>query len=183
MTPCSVARSSVATVAVALAVLCLASCKRGGPPGLPLGTAGGDTGADARAAGRWIEGLRAGDAGALAAQAHYPFDLRDTRAAGQKGRCESGVLGDADAMKKGASCLMADALLKGDLAANPAPRIVAMSTSELAPWAKPWAGEIRPGLRLMSVFIHGTSSAYELIVLVGDDGVHGFWENVSIDPA
>jgi hypothetical protein len=162
------------------------ACKRSGPsdpPGLPLGTAGGDTSADAKVAGLWIESLRNVDAGRVAAQARYPFDFRDTRAAGQKGRCESGVLGDARAMTGVSSCLVADRLLKEDLAANPAPRIVAMSKETLPPWASAWASSVAPGWRLMSAFIHGNTSAFELIVLVGDDGVHGFWQNVSIDPA
>jgi hypothetical protein len=163
------------------------SCKRAGTArderASPVTASDDATPAELALAARWIDGLRAKDGGALAALARAPFDFRDARTGAPKASCADGVRADAAAVATLASCLVADPLLKKDLAANPAPRIVSTTKDELPPWAKPWAGQVRAGLRPISVFIHGPGSSFELILLVAADGVHAFWQNVFVEPS
>ena len=34
----------------------------------------------------------------------------------------------------------------------------------------------------MSTFIHSEKITFEMILLVTDDGVHGVWQNVTVEP-
>ena len=61
-------------------------------------------------------------------------------------------------------------------------RIFAVDAGELPPWAKPWANGVRPGLRALSTVGHGEAGAREFVLRVGDDGVHGLWQNVIEEP-
>ena len=80
------------------------------------------------------------------------------------------------------SCLAKDETFHADLSATPEPRFAAIDVGSLPPWAKAWAKTIRAGLRPVSTFAHGEAEARELVLLVGDDGVHGLWQNVTVEP-
>jgi hypothetical protein len=134
------------------------------------------------AATAWLDALRGGSAAGVAKLAVVPFDYRDTRPKGRKTRCSTRVLASAAATKVIAACLTADARLHANLVATPEPRLFAISTAELPPWAAPWAKAIPAGVQPISTFVHGEGSADELVLLVGGDGVHGLWQNLILEP-
>lgn len=132
-------------------------------------------------AARWLASWRAGKPDALIKLARTPFDFRDTRPKPPKG-CKSRSASEQKGVKEVATCLAKDKLLHEDLLANPEPRIVAVSKGTLPGWAEPWAPQLGPAVRPMSVFIHANTSAFEIILLVTADGVRGVWQNVTIEP-
>jgi hypothetical protein len=134
------------------------------------------------AATAWLNALRGERATDVAKLAVVPFDFRDTRPAGRKARCASRVAASAAATKMIATCLLADARLHSNLLATPVPRLFAISAADLPPWAAPWAKAIPAGVQPISTFVHGEGSADELVLLVGDDGVRGLWQNLTVEP-
>jgi hypothetical protein len=132
-------------------------------------------------AARWIAALRQKGTAAITTLARAPFDFRDTRTTLPKG-CGSHVATDPRGVDVVAACLAKDKDLRATLLAYPEPRLFAISKETLPEWAKPWAGDLKPGLRPMSTFIHGDKAAFEMILLVTDDGVHGVWQNVTFEP-
>jgi hypothetical protein len=132
-------------------------------------------------AARWMEALRQKGTAAITTLARAPFDLRDTRTTLPRG-CGSHVASDPRGVAVVAGCLAKDKDLRATLLANPEPRLFAISRETLPGWAKPWAGGLPPGLRPMSTFIHGDKAAFEMILLVTEDGVHGVWQNVTYEP-
>jgi hypothetical protein len=163
------------------------SCKRTGTvtddKASPVTATDDASPAEAKAAATWLEALRAKSANAVAHAARAPFDFHDARQGAPRAKCGDVAHADAKGVDALAACLVTDEILSADLAANPAPRIVATTKELLPAWAKPWAGDVRPGLRPMSVFIHGPSSSFEMILLVADDGVHAFWQTLFVDPS
>ena len=129
-----------------------------------------------------MDRLRERDAGSVAMQIVPPFDFRDTRRDAAKKKCGSRVATNAKGTAAIAGCLSKDADLHADLAMTPEPRLFAVDKGALPPWAQPWAKDLRPGLRAVSTFVHGETGAYELVLLVGDDGVRGLWQNVTVEP-
>ncbi|HSZ82424.1 MAG TPA: pyridoxal-phosphate dependent enzyme [Polyangia bacterium] len=132
-------------------------------------------------AARWIAALRQKGTAAITTLARAPFDFRDTRTTLSRG-CGSHVASDPRGVAVVAGCLAKDKDLRATLLANPEPRLFAISKETLPGWAKPWAGGLPPGLRPMSTFIHGDKAAFEMILLVTEDGVHGVWQNVTYEP-
>jgi hypothetical protein len=132
-------------------------------------------------AAQWMANLRAGNATALVKLAGTPFDFRDTRTKPPRG-CKSGVAADRKAVAAVVSCLTTDKLLHEDLLMNPASKIFAMSKETLPGWAKAWAETLRADVRPMSVFIHGKTSAFEIILLLTQENVFGVWQNVILEP-
>jgi hypothetical protein len=135
--------------------------------------------ADVKAAAAWIDALRERDPGAVLAKTQVPFDFRD---GSRKKRCGARAATTRAAAASVTSCLAKDETFHADLSAMPEPRFVAIDASTLPPWAKAWAKTLAPGLRPISTFIHGDKEARELVLLVGDDGVHGLWQNISVEP-
>jgi hypothetical protein len=135
-----------------------------------------------KAATTWIDALRGRSAEALAKLVIVPFDYRDTRRDARKRKCASRVSSNAAATMAIAACLATDEQLHANLLAMPELRLFAIAKDALPPWAAPWAKAIRPGLQPMSTFVHGDGSADEIVLLVGEDGVHGLWQNVTFEP-
>jgi hypothetical protein len=153
------------------------------PPVAATEPAGADVSTrDAAVAVVWIDALRERDPGAVLDKTLLPFDFRDAHAGGHRKRCGTRVATTRAAAAGIATCLATDARLHAELSATPEPRFVAIGGDELPPWAKSWGKTIRPGLRALSTFVHGEADARELVLLVGDDGVHGVWQNLSIEP-
>jgi hypothetical protein len=132
-------------------------------------------------AARWIEALRQKGTAAITTLARAPFDLRDTRTTLPKG-CGSHVASDPRGVAVVAACFAKDKDLHATLLAYPEPRLFAISKETLPEWARPWADALAPGVRPMSTFIHGDKAAFDMILLVTDDGVHGVWQNVTYEP-
>ena len=132
-------------------------------------------------AARWIAALRQKGTSAITTLARAPFDFRDTRTTLPKG-CGSHVATDPRGVAVVAACIAKDKDLHATLLANPEPRLFAASKETLPEWAKPWAGALAPGVRPMSTFIHGDKAAFDMILLVTDDGVRGVWQNVTYEP-
>jgi hypothetical protein len=132
-------------------------------------------------AARWMSALRQKGTGAITTLARVPFDFRDTRTTLSRG-CGSHVASDPRGVAVVAACLAKDKELRATLLANPEPRLFAISKETLPDWAKPWANDLAPGQRPMSTFIHVDKTAFEMILLVTDDGVHGVWQNVTYEP-
>jgi hypothetical protein len=130
---------------------------------------------------RWMTALRQKGTAAITTLARAPFDFRDTRATLPRG-CGSHVASDPRGIAVVAGCIAKDRDLHATLLTNPEPRLFAVSKETLPEWAKAWAGDVKPGLRPMSTFIHGDKAAFEMILLVTDDGVHGVWQNVTYEP-
>jgi hypothetical protein len=135
--------------------------------------------ADTKAAAVWIDALRERDPGAVLAKTQVPFDFRD---ASRKKRCGTRAATTRAAAASVTSCLAKDETFHADLSATPEPRLITIDAGTLPPWAKAWAKTLRPGLRPISTFVHGEKEARELVLLVGDDGVHGLWQNVTVEP-
>ncbi len=138
--------------------------------------------ADAKAALAWIDALRERDPGAVLAKTVVPFDFRDMGVGARKKKCVTRAATTRTAAAGVATCLAKDERFHADLSATPEPRLVAVDAASLPPWAKPWAKTLRPGLRPISTFVHGEDEARELVLLVGDDGVRGLWQNVIVEP-
>jgi hypothetical protein len=136
--------------------------------------------ADARAALAWIDALRERDPGAVLEKSLIPFDFRD--AGPRNTKCPTRAAITHALASSVAKCLAKDMNFHADLSATPEPRVVAVDAGALPPWAQGWAKTIRPGLRALSTFVHGETEARELVLLVGDDGVHGLWQNVISEP-
>jgi hypothetical protein len=134
---------------------------------------------DASAAAAWLDALRERDPGALAAKSLLPFDFRDTHA---RGKCGTRAAATRAAATTVTTCLATDPRLHAELSATPEPRLVPLDVGSFPPWAQGWAKTMRPGLRGLSTFVHGEADARELVLLVGDDGVHGIWQNLSVEP-
>ncbi len=132
-------------------------------------------------AARWIAALRQKGTGAITTLARAPFDFRDTRTTLPKG-CGSHVASDPRGIAVVAACLAKDKDLHATLLAYPEPRLFAISRETLPEWAKAWAGALAPGIQPMSTFIHGDKAAFDMILLVTDDSVHGVWQNVTYEP-
>jgi hypothetical protein len=132
----------------------------------------------------WLDALRERDPGALLEKTVLPFDFRDAHpsARSDKKKCGARLAANRAAAQGIATCLATDPRLHADLSGTPEPRLVALDVGELPPWAKPWANAVRPGLRAISTFVHGEGDARELVLLVGDDGVHGLWQNLTVEP-
>jgi hypothetical protein len=137
---------------------------------------------DMKAALAWLDALRERDPGAVREKSALPFDFRDSRAKAPAKKCRSRVAADKKAVAAVATCVATDARFHTDLSATPEPRIVPLDAGSLPPWAQPWAKTLRPGLRLVSTFVHGEDEARELVLLVADDGVHGLWQKVTVEP-
>jgi hypothetical protein len=137
--------------------------------------------AETATATRWLAALRQKGTGAITTLARAPFDFRDTRTTLPKG-CGSHVASDPRGVAVVAACIAKDKDLHATLLAYPEPRLFATSKETLPEWAKPWAGALAPGIRPMSTFIHGDKAAFDMILLVTDDGVHGVWQNVTYEP-
>jgi hypothetical protein len=134
---------------------------------------------DAKAAAAWIDALRERDPSAVLAKTAMPFDFRD---GSKKKRCPPRVATTRAAAAGVTGCLVKDESFHDDLSGTPEPRLIVLDAGSFAPWAKAWAKTIGPGLRAVSTFVHGEREARELVLLVGDDGVHGLWQNVSLEP-
>jgi hypothetical protein len=148
-------------------------------PTAPAAPAADAPTADTKVAGAWIDALRERDPGAVLAKTQLPFDFRD---GSHKKKCRTRAATTRAAAASVTSCLAKDETFHADLSATPEPRFVAIDASTLPPWAKAWAKTMRPGLRAISSFAHGEKEARELVLLVGDDGVHGLWQNVTVEP-
>jgi hypothetical protein len=136
---------------------------------------------DAKAALAWLETLRERDPGALLEKTALPFDFRDADA--HKKKCGTRLAATKAAAKDVATCLALDPRFHADLSATPEPRLIALDAADaFPPWTKSWVKTMAPGLRALSTFVHGESDARELVVLVGDDGVRGLWQQLTIEP-
>jgi hypothetical protein len=134
---------------------------------------------DAKAALAWIDALRERDSGTVLSKTFVPFDFRD---GSRKKKCGArGATTRAEAATI-TRCLAKDESFHADLSATPEPRLVAIDAATLPPWAQPWAKTLGPGVRPISTFVHGEDEARELVLLVGDDGVRGLWQNVIPEP-
>lgn len=150
------------------------------PPPAPVGTPAEKPSPDAKAALTWFDALRERDPGALLEKTALPFDFRDADA--HKKKCGTRLAMTKAAAKDVATCLATDPRFHAELSATPEPRLVALDPGEFPPWAKPWVKTLAPGLRGLSTFVHGEGDARELVVLVGDDGVHGLWQQLTLEP-
>jgi hypothetical protein len=178
---------------VALAAIAApAGCKRHEPPAAPPAAVAPKAAApqppaaatdaptaDTKAAAAWIDALRERDPGAVLAKTQVPFDFRD---GSRKKKCGTRAATTRAAAASVTSCLAKDETFHADLSATPEPRFIAIDASTLPPWAKAWSKTLRPGLRPISTFVHGEREAREIVLLVGDDGVHGLWQNVTLEP-
>ena len=155
-------------------------------PAAPDPAASGAPPQDLRAATAWIDALRGRSPAALVKETRLPFDLRNTRrGAGMKpgkAACANRVATNPAGATAIGACLAQDAQLHADLAAMPELRLFEIDPPSFPPWAQPWTKTLRPGLRGLSTFVHGDSDVHELVLLVGDDGVHGLWQNVTQEP-
>ncbi|HVU50614.1 MAG TPA: hypothetical protein VHL80_07990 [Polyangia bacterium] len=134
---------------------------------------------DAKAALAWIDALRERDPGAVLEKTVVPFDFRDVS---RKKRCGAKAATTRAAAATVTRCLAKDETFHADLSATPEPRLVAIDGATLPPWAQPWAKALTPGVRAISTFVHGEDEARELVLLVGDGGVRGLWQNVIPEP-
>jgi hypothetical protein len=135
--------------------------------------------ADSKAAAAWIAALRERDPATVLAKTAVPFDFRDGSA---KKKCPPRTATTRAAAAGIMSCLAKDETFHADLSGTPEPRLVEIDAGSLPAWAKAWTKTIRPGLRPISTFVHGEAEAREIVLLVGDDGVHGLWQNVVAEP-
>jgi hypothetical protein len=135
---------------------------------------------DVKTALAWFDALRERDPGALLEKTALPFDFRDADA--HKRKCGTRLAATKAAAKDVATCLAMDPRFHAELSATPEPRLIALDGDAFPPWAKPWVKTMAPGLRALSTFVHGEGDARELVVLVGDDGVRGLWQQLTIEP-
>jgi hypothetical protein len=181
---------------IALLVACMAlGCKHEAPPPPPAappvkapppaapqpaaGVPAEAPAADSKAALAWIDALRERDPGAVLAKTVVPFDFRD---GSKKKKCGTKAATTRAAAATVTKCLAKDENFHADLSATPEPRLVPVDAATLPPWAQPWAKALAPGVRAISTFVHGEDEARELVLLVGDDGVRGLWQNVIPEP-
>jgi len=178
--------------AIALLLACAAlACKHEAPPPLPaappikappppaVGIPAEAPSADMKAALVWIDALRERDPGAVLAKTVVPFDFRD---GSTKKKCGAKGATTRAAAATVTKCLAKDESFHADLSATPELRLVPLDAAALPPWAQPWAKALSPGVRAISTFVHGEDEARELVLLVGDDGVRGLWQNVIPEP-
>jgi hypothetical protein len=149
------------------------------PAPAPVGAAPDAPTADTKAALAWIDALRERDPGAVLQKTIVPFDFRD---GSRKKKCGARGAATRSAAATITRCLAKDETFHADLSATPELRLVAIDAGTLPPWAQPWGKTLRPGVRAISTFVHGEDEARELVLLVGDDGVRGLWQNVIPEP-
>jgi hypothetical protein len=189
-----VAGGRVIAAVVACTTLC---CKHEAPPAAPAaapaptkppppaapspspGVAAEAPSPDAKAALAWIDALRERDPGAVLAKTIVPFDFRD---GSKKKRCGARGAATRAAAATVTKCLAKDETFHADLSATPEPRLVPLDAATLPPWAQAWAQTLPAGVRPISTFVHGETEAREIVLLVGDDGVRGLWQNVIVEP-
>jgi hypothetical protein len=134
---------------------------------------------DMKAALAWLDALRERDPGAVLEKTRVPFDFRD---GSRRKKCGAKGAATRAAAATVTRCLAKDETFHADLSATPEPRLVPIDAATLPPWAQPWAKTLSPGVRAISTFVHGEDEARELVLLVGNDGVHGLWQNVIPEP-
>jgi hypothetical protein len=185
-------RRAEQVVALGLALTAVLACKReeapsppparpAPPPAAPAAASPAEKPSpDAKAALAWFDALRERDPGALLEKTALPFDFRDADA--HKKKCGTHLATTKAAAKDVAACLAMDPRFHAELSATPEPRLVTLDGDSFPPWAKPWVKTMAPGLRALSTFVHGEGDARELVVLVGDDGVRGLWQQLTIEP-
>jgi hypothetical protein len=78
-------------------------------------------------------------------------------------------------------CLINDDALRGVLKENPEPDVGPLSAKHLPNWTRKWKADVTPGLRPLGVVLLGHSVSFDLVILVGADGVHGVFKHTAAD--
>ncbi len=131
----------------------------------------------AQVALKWLSLLRRGDRAGLIRQSSVPFVLRD---ASNTGACS--VLDITDSSKLGdLTCLVADDKLREVLVLNPEPEPGLVSPKHLPKWARRWKAEVTSEVTPVSFVLLGKKVSFDLVVLVGADGVRGVFRYAAGD--
>ncbi len=150
------------------------------------GGGSGDAGADGRPSAdanapqialAWLGALRRRDKAALTKHSRLPFVLRDTGTEGDCTNLDITTPAKLDALK----CLLDDHLLHEDLEDHPRLDADVLSPKHLPNWARKWKKDVAAGLTPVGVLVMGNGDSVDLVLLVGDDGVHGIFKQVEFE--
>jgi hypothetical protein len=133
--------------------------------------------AAAQMALKWLSSLRRRDQAELVRQSGVPFVLRD---ASSTGACSTIDIAESSKLDN-LSCLVSDAPLHEVLVLNPEPEPGLVAPKHLPKWARKWKIEVTPDLTPVSFVLLGKKASFDLVVLVGTDGVHGLFRYAAGD--
>jgi hypothetical protein len=142
----------------------------------PDASAPGDTAATQTAL-KWLAALRQRDRALLVRQSGVPFVVRD---ASGTGACSSLDVTDP-AKLDSIGCLAKDDALHDVLKANPEPDAGPLSPKHLPNWARKWKTEVAAGWNPIGLVVLGKTVSFDLVILVGSDGVHGLFRHTAHD--
>ena len=189
------ARSSFALLITGVLFgICATGCLRNAdasPPTVRLTSSAPDAGGDGRpavapapddtaaaqAALKWLLSLRHRDGATLIRQSGVPFVLRD---ASSNGDCSKLDIADSSKLTS-LICIVRDDVLHQVLNANPDPEPGLVSPKHLPKWARKWKADVTPELTPVSFVLLGTKASFDLVVLVGADGVRGLFKYAAGD--
>ncbi|HXU61788.1 MAG TPA: hypothetical protein VN962_08820, partial [Polyangia bacterium] len=106
-----------------------------------------------------------------------PFVLRD---ASSTGACSKIDIADSSKLDN-LNCLVVDNPLHEVLTLNPEPEPGLVSPKHLPKWARTWKAEVTPELTPVSFVLLGKRASFDLVVLVGTDGVRGVFRYAAGD--
>jgi len=143
----------------------------------PMAPAPPDLASAVHTAVSWLSALRQRDRTTLLKQSSAPFVIRDESG---KGPCSNVELTDL-AKPDSLGCLADDEILRGVLKENPDPDVGPLSAKHLPNWTRKWKADVRPGVRPLGVVLLGHAASFDLVILVGGDGVHGVFKHAAAD--
>lgn len=171
----------------------ISGCTRAdaGPPASRTVVGGSDAGADkvkpvasapddaaaSQTALKWLSALRQRDRAGLVRQSGVPFVLRD---ASSTGNCSTLDINDSSKLD-GIGCLAKDDALNEVLKANLEPDAGPLSPRHLPNWARKWKTDVAPGWNPIGLVVLGKKVSFDLVILVGGDGVHGLFRHSAHD--
>ena len=130
-----------------------------------------------KTAGLWLSALRQRDRSGLLQHSGVPFVVRDASGNGPCSNLEISDSGKLDSI----GCLVDDGALRAALKENPDPDIGPLSAKHLPNWARGWRADVVAGLRPLGVVLLGHKISFDLVILVGADGVHGVFKHTAAD--
>lgn len=126
---------------------------------------------------KWLSALRGRDRGLLVRLSGAPFLVRD---ASGNGKCSSLDIDDPSRLES-IGCLVKDNPLHDVLQANPEPDAGPLSPKHLPNWARKWKTDVAPGWNPIGLVVLGKTVSFDLVILVGSDGVHGLFRHTAHD--
>jgi hypothetical protein len=133
-------------------------------------------------ASQWLSALGKRDVQALSRLTRFPFKMHDTSATGD---CENRSAGAPAALGGAVSCLLENDLLLNDLREDSAGRklfVRAIARGNLPSWARRWRSDLPADLQSIWATVVADGVTWDLLLLVGKQGVAGLWKAGWFDP-